>query len=123
MTTAFDLTLPANCPLSGATARNQPAYRLAKSNPITAYDLLTHLELGLAPKACPCKRASVSIFKSLEQARHRLELSPHLGFHIAEADLTASHGQISAPQQNSGHMDWWPYVGMRRPTDFKVVYP
>ncbi len=121
MTTIFDLPLPPNCPLSGATARDQRAYRVAKSDPLTDSDLLTHLELGLAPKACPCKRASVSIFKSLEQARHRLDLSPHLGSHIAEADLTANHGEISPPQQNTGHMDWWPYSGMRRPTDFKAV--
>lgn len=121
VTEVFDLNLPATCPPEDATARTQSAYRLVKSDPPTQDDLLTHQELGLAPKANPCRRASISIFQSREQANHRLEMSPHLGSHIAFAELNAGHGQISRAQPQSGHMDWWPYQGMRRPEDFKVV--
>ncbi len=121
MSVTFDLVLPQGCPLAGASETARDAYRVVKTAPPTGEDLLTYQELGLLPKANPCKRASVSLFSSYEGAKHRLELSPHLGEHIAIASLTPSHGQLSDTHPASGHIDWWPYAGMRRPSDFQVV--
>lgn len=121
MSTAFDLSLPENCPLAGATPQVREVFRCVKNDPPTPDDLLTHLELGLAPTADPCRRASVSLYSTYTKAKHRLDMSPHLGTHIASATLQAEHGPTSNPAPNSGHFDWWPYAGMRRPTDFQVV--
>ena len=121
MSVTFDLELPQNCPLAGASEKAGDAYRVVKTDPPTRDDLLTYQELGLLPKANACKRASVSLFSSYERAKHRLELSPHLGTHIAIASLTPGHGQLSDTNPASGHIDWWPYADMRRPSDFQVV--
>lgn len=117
---AFDLELPAGCPKSGSEEFEGTAYRVVRADPPTHQDLLTYLELNLLPAADTCKRGSVSLFSTLDQAQHRLEMSPHLGNFVASVSLTARHGRVGKPS-SSGHMDWWPYQGMRNPADFKVV--
>ncbi len=121
MTVTFDLLLPPNCPLEGASEKELQAFRIVKNNPPTQEDFLTYHELGQLPKSNACKRASVSVFSCYEGAKHRLELSPHLGKHIARATLGTGHGKVSHAHPESGHIDWWPYAGMRRPDDFSVV--
>ncbi|MBL8453263.1 MAG: hypothetical protein JNK97_11000 [Zoogloea sp.] len=83
-------------------------------------DLLTYLELGLLPAADACKRASISLFSTRAQAQHRLDVSPHLGKFVASVSLTKAHGRVGKPS-SSGHIDWWPYAGMRNPADLEVV--
>ena len=117
---AFDLQLPAGCPKADAKEFEGTAYRVVRADPPSHQDLRTYLELNLLPTADPCKRGSVSLFATLDQARHRREMSPHLGGFVASVSLTAAHGKVSGPSK-SGHIDWWPYVGMRNPADFKVV--
>lgn len=117
----FDLNLPPSCPPDAAFARDQKAFRVVRQDPPGPNDLLTHQELGTAHNADPCRRAAISVYLTYEQAIHRLELSPHLGQHVAAVDLTAAHGPISPPQPHSGHMDWWPLRGMRRHSEFKLV--
>lgn len=117
---AFDLKLPAGCPKTDVGEFEGIAYRVVRTDPPTGDDLLTYLELELLPNADTCKRGSVSLFSTAEQAHHRLEVSPHLGNFVAAVTLTAAHGKVSKPS-NSGHIDWWPYSGMRRPVDLKVV--
>ena len=121
MNVTYDLDLPPNCPLYGAEERDSDAYRVVKSDPPTHEDLRTHQELNLAPNADPCRRASISVYSSYEQAKHRLDLTPHLGEHIAVAPLSTGHGRLSLASPSSGHIDWWPYANMRRPEDFTVV--
>lgn len=119
---AFDLALPAGCPKADSEEFEGTAYRVVRADPPTREDLLTYLELNLLPTADDCKRGSVSLFSTLDQAQHRLEMSPHLGNFVASVSLTATHGKVGKPS-SSGHMDWWPYQGMRNPADFKVVGP
>jgi hypothetical protein len=121
--TQFDLVLPQDCPPAGAAEKEQNAFRIVKSRTPTESDLKTHQELDLVPHAPPCKRASVSVFSTYEHAKHRLDMSPHLGKYIAQALLSQKHGQFSGPNPVSGHIDWWPYCGMRNPTDFTVIEP
>lgn len=120
MTQTFDQPLPAACPPSSATARDQAAYRIVSSNPPSAADFKTHAELGLALSADQCRRSSLSVFATFRQAAHRRSLTPKLGAHIAHANLTPAHGVIS-PQNAVGHMDWWAYRGMVVPNEFNVV--
>lgn len=115
----FDLDVPPNC--GGAPQNDLQAFRIVESNPATQQDLATYLELGKAPKSSQCLRASVSLFRTMTEARHQLDMKPHLGNHVAKIVLTPGHGNVSAPSASSGHMNWWPFAGMRRPADFEVV--
>lgn len=116
----FDLELPAGCPKADVDEFEGTAYRVVRANPPTAEDLRTYLELNLLPNADPCKRGSISLFSTLAQAQHRLLVSPHLGEFVASVSLTCKHGRVGKPS-SSGHIDWWPYLGMRNPADLKVV--
>jgi hypothetical protein len=116
----FDLELPAECPKADVGEFEGTAYRVVRTDPPTDADMLTYLELNLLPTADTCKRGSISLFSTLDQAQHRLDISPHLGEFVASVSLTTAHGRVSKPS-NSGHIDWWPYVGMRSPVNLKVV--
>lgn len=116
----FDLDLPAGCPKADVDEFEGTAYRVVRSAPPTSEDLLTYLELKLLPNADPCKRGSISLFSTLAQAQHRLEISPYLGKFVASVSLTYKHGRVGKPT-SSGHIDWWPYAGMRNSADLKVV--
>lgn len=117
---AFDMKLPDGCPADDAGEFDGVAFRVVKTNPPTDIDLLTHLEKQLAPSAPPCKRASISLFARLEQAQHLADMRPHLGTFVSSITLTAAHGRVGAANA-SGHIDWWPYEGMRRLADLAVI--
>lgn len=116
----FDLELPEGCPKADAGEFEGIAYRLVETNPPTKDDLLTYLELGKLLTADACRRGSVSLYSTLEKAQHQLDMRPHLGNFVASVALTAAHGRVGKPS-NSGHVDWWPYAGMRDPAGLKVV--
>lgn len=116
----FDLELPAGCPSADVNEFIGIAYRIVRDNPPTNGDLLTYLELDLLPNANKCLRASISLFSTLDQARHLLDMRPYLGDFVASISLTKAHGRVSKPS-NTGHINWWPYAGMRKPADLKVV--
>lgn len=123
MKQCFDLELPDDCPPSSAQEKQCQVFRIVKDITPSKDDLLTHQELNLLPRANACKRASVSVFDSQDNAVHRLDLSPNLGNYIAYSTLTPEHGKLSETNSKSGHIDWWPYKGMRRPDDFTVIKP
>ena len=116
----FDLQLPADCPKADVDEFEGTTYRVVRTDPPTREDLRTYLELDLLQTADTCKRGSISLFSTLKQAKHRLEISPHLGNFVASISLTTAHGRVGKAS-SSGHIDWWPYVGMRNPTDLKVI--
>lgn len=120
MSNIYDLQMPPDCPLDNIKEYEGIAYRVVITNPPTSEDLLTYLELKKLPKANACKRASISLFQTEEQAKHRMDVSPGLGVFIASVSLTKAHGRVSYPT-NYGHIDWWPYAGMRNPSELKVV--
>lgn len=120
MAQEFDQQLPEDCPPSSATSRSQAAYRIVKTDPATVSDFRTHTQLGLAPNVDLCRRSTLSIFATYRQANHRRSLTPTLGAHVAHAVLTESHGVISSPN-SAGHMDWWAFADMVKPSEFKVV--
>jgi hypothetical protein len=116
----YDLNLPANCPLPSVGEFDGVAYRVVFTDPPTQDDLLTYLELGKAPKVDTCKRGSVSLYATLEDAQHLIDARPYVGNFVASLTLTKAHGRVSVPS-DSGHIDWWPYKDMRRVGDLKVV--
>ena len=115
----FMMQLPDNCPPDVASQRELIVYRIVKTNPPTLDDFKTHAQLGLAPHVDYCRRCSLSLFDSYSNAMHRLNLSPKLGAHVAQATLTPAHGLIS-PVNKAGHMEWWAYKGKVMPDEFTV---
>jgi hypothetical protein len=59
-----------------------------------AEDFRTHMELGKAPNGDACLRCGLSVQPTEEDARHLLELQPHLGKFVAFADLDPRRGVI-----------------------------
>ena len=116
----FDLALPEGCPRADVGEYAGIAFRVVQSDPPTVADLQTYLELNRLPTADMCKRGSVSLFASFEQAEHLLAVSPRIGKFIACMTMTSAHGRVGKPSR-SGHIDWWPYFGMRRPADLTVI--
>lgn len=121
MTTAvFDLQLPPQCPPVHSPGFAGKAHRVCKNNPLNSADLKTHLEAGTALGADDCIRGSVSLFETEAQARHLMAMRPHCGKFVAVVSLTSQDGVISLPSK-TGHIDWWPYLGMRNPANFQVL--
>lgn len=120
MSNIFDLDLPEGCPTENVGHYEGVAYRVVLTNPPTNEDLLTYLELNKLPTANACKRGSISLYQTEEQARHRMDVTPSAGNFVASVSLTNAHGRVGYPSQ-SGHIDWWPYAGMRNPSDLKVI--
>ncbi|MDT6993191.1 hypothetical protein [Burkholderia cenocepacia] len=117
---AFDLQLPEGCPGADAREYEGTVFRVVKTDPPTAADLQTYLELGLLPKANLCKRGSVSLYSTAIEAQQLAELRPYIGEFVASISLTPAHGKVGGPSA-SGHIDWWPYAGMRNPADLTVI--
>lgn len=116
----FDLELPDGCPKADAAEVDCVAFRIIESSAPTAQDLKTYLELGKALNADKCKRGSVSLFATLPQAQHQLSVRPYLGKCVASISLTIKHGKVGKPSP-TGHMDWWPYSGMRNASELEVI--
>ncbi len=84
----FPQWFPPDCPPPGASDAGGVVFRFATRNPVAAEDFLSHHELGLAPKAKPCSRAGLSVYRTIASARRRLrqlrERDPaRFGPHIA----------------------------------------
>lgn len=116
----FDLELPDGCPKTSVGERDVIAYRIIISDAPVKKDLETYLELGKLLTADTCKRGSVSLYETLPRAQHQLALRPYLGKCVASIQLTTRHGRVGHPS-SSGHIDWWPYAGMRNPSELKVA--
>jgi|ERR1043165_2887373 hypothetical protein len=89
---------PEDCPPEDADAADGQVFRLVKSNPHTASDFLSHHELGTLPKAPPCLRCGLSLFRTREDAEHQHRAYPKLGKFIATGMLKAEHGKAKLTQ-------------------------
>jgi len=117
---------PSNCPPSTADDALGIVYRFATKSPVAAEDFLSHKELGLAPKAPPCRRCSLSAYRTVGSARRKLrelrDRSPaRFGPYIAEGSLSAEHGKIKQEGADPDHHEWWAYQGVQRHTLFRIV--
>jgi len=82
--------------------------------------------LNLRPKAPPCQRCGLSVFRDGEDVRQLLRSlwkrfpNKKFGPHILRRELTAADGKIKATGQH-GHLTWWAYQGVERHEAFEFV--
>jgi hypothetical protein len=97
-------------------------FRVVKNDPPHDKDLESHFESGRLPKAPPCLRCGLSVFRELRDAAHQRHLLPKLGRWIAQATLHADHGRTKpTPTKIPTHTTWWAYDGVHRASLFVIV--
>jgi hypothetical protein len=122
----FPEWFPSDCPPPEASDAGGVVFRFAKRNPVAALDFLSHHELGLAPKAKPCSRAGLSVYRTIALARRKLRqlrerFPARFGAHIAEGSLAAEHGKIMQEGADPDHHEWWAYEGFERHALFRIA--
>jgi hypothetical protein len=118
----FPKDWPASCPAADTPDAAGDVFRIVKDNPVTAEDMQSHHETGKLPKADPCLRCGLSVFRVIEDALNQQKLLPKLGKRIAKAMLEAAHGKACLTKgQQPTHTTWWPYEGVERSVLFLVV--
>lgn len=97
-------------------------FRLVHHVPPSVEDLATHHETGRLPRADPCLRCGLSVFRTVRDAAHQRQLFQRLGNHIAKATLAPDHGMAKPTRgQQPTHTTWWVYEGVDRAALFTVI--
>lgn len=120
----FPREWPTGCPPSEATAAKGIVYRTCDGSPPSQEDFKSYLELGKAPKACPCLRAGVSVFRDLHDAVHHASQFRRMAGLVSTGELRPEHGKTKpTPSKNTGpsHTTWWPVEGLDRASIFRIV--
>jgi hypothetical protein len=118
----FPKDWPSGCPHESTPEANGVVFRIVKRNPASHEDFLSHHETGRMPKASPCLRCGLSLFRLLEDALNQQKLLPRLGKVIASACLSSDHGKACATEgQQPTHTTWWPCEGVDRAKLFVFV--
>ena len=117
---------PRNCPPPPAADADGIVFRFVAKDPVEAGDFRSHHELGLALQSNPCRRCSLSVYKSLKIARDRLvglrvRNPKRAERHIARGELTPSDGKLSQAGKDPDHFEWWVFEGVERHRSFQVV--
>lgn len=119
---SFPKDWPAGCPADDVLDAQGEVFRIVKGDPATADDMKSHHETGKLPKADPCLRCGLSVFREVDDAVNQQRLLPKLGKWIARAQLTPAHGKACPTKgQQPTHTTWWPVEGVDRAVLFKVV--
>lgn len=118
----FPTDWPVGCPSADTHDVEGDVFRIVKNNPVSETDMLTHHETGKLPRADPCMRCGLSLFRDLDDALNQLRLLPKLGKKIAKAKLEAIHGKACLTKgQQPTHTTWWPYESVDRAALFVVT--
>jgi len=101
-------------------------FRFVANDPIDPGDFLSHHERKLALQSNPCRRCSLSVYKSLEIARDRLRglrtRNPKRAEkHVARGELTRDDGKLGQAGQDPDHYEWWAFDGVERHRTFQIV--
>jgi len=119
---SFPAGWPSDCPPCDALDAKGEVFRLVKNDPPAAEDLRTHNESGKRPKAPPCLRCGLSVFREMKDAAHQRLLMPRLGSHIARSVLLPIHGKTKLTHgMQPTHTTWWAYDGVVRESLFFVM--
>jgi hypothetical protein len=123
---AFPEWFPNDCPPHASVDADGVVFRFATRSPVDPRDFLSHHELGLAPRSQPCRRCSLSVYRSLATARRKLtelrnRAPDRFGPYIMEGLLTAAHGKIKQEGSEPDHHEWWAYDGVERHVPFRVI--
>lgn len=118
----FPKQWPDDCPPGDADEADREVFRLAKNDPPTPDDFVTHFESGRMQHGPACMRCGLSVFRELHDAIHQRSLFPKLGDKIARGTLQSSHGKTKLTSgRQPTHTTWWPYEGIDRCRPFAVV--
>ncbi|MGL5097174.1 MAG: hypothetical protein ACRDD1_16430 [Planctomycetia bacterium] len=118
----FPKDWPKDCPAIDTPDADGEAFRIVNGDPVTAADVSSHHETGKLPKADPCLRCGLSVFRMVEDALNQQNLLPKLGGKIAKAILSPIHGKAYPTRgQQPTHTTWWPCEGIDRASLFVVV--
>jgi hypothetical protein len=101
---------PLDCPPEPCEPLPGIYYRLIEGpGGCTRDDFLSSKDKGIFPADPECYRRSVSIYKTLSDARRAKKVFPKLPRHVAELNLPGVHGAVrSTPQPGfESHHDWW----------------
>lgn len=110
---------PEGCPdPENVDDREREVFRIIKEQLPMDKDFMSYKELG---KSEGCRACGVSVYESLEAAKHRLKIQPSLGSHIARGQIGGEVGVHRLTSQDSGHICWWPYVQVDRIRCFPEV--
>lgn len=122
MTLLFPTDWPANCPPADAVDASGVVFRLVKNDPPQPSDFETHAETGRMPKADPCLRCGLSVFRNPQDAFHCRQILPKLGDKIVKGELAASDGKTKQTKgRQPTHSTWWVYDGVNRCSPFSVI--
>ena len=118
----FPKTWPTACPPQDAVNADGEVYRIVDHDPPVSADLASHFETGRLPRASPCLRCGVSVFREPRDAEHQRSLMPKLGRWISKGALHIDHGKtkLTAGHQPT-HTTWWAYEGVNRAGLFTIV--
>lgn len=118
----FPNTWPDGCPPDDAVDAEGDVFRIVNNDPPLADDLASHLETGKLPKAVPCLRCGLSVFREVRDAMHQRLLIPKLGRWVAKGTLKAEHGRTKLTTgKQPTHTTWWAYDGVDRAILFGIV--
>lgn len=118
----FPSSWPADCPPQDAVDAAGDVFRIVDNDPPITDDLASHWETGKLPKAPPCLRCGLSVFREVRDAVHQRMLIPKLGRWIAKGTLRVEHGKTKLTTgRQPTHTTWWAYDGVNRATLFTVV--
>jgi hypothetical protein len=113
---------PKGCPPDDAEPAAGEVFRLVRSDPHTQGVFRTHHETGKLPKAPPCIRCGLSVFRSRQDAEHQYRAYPKLGRFIARASLPSTHGVTKLTEgRQPSHTTWWPFAGVDRAAIFAIL--
>jgi len=122
MTSQFPNSWPPDCPPADAVDASGVVFRLVKNDPPNPSDFETHAESGRLPKADPCLRRGLSVFRDPQDAFHCRRILPKLGNMIASGALQPSDGKTKLTSgRQPTHTTWWAYEGVNRCSPFSVI--
>lgn len=120
----FPDEFPADCPFNDAVDCNLAVFIVAPEIPVPEACCRSQSEKGGARNArgdAACMRHGLSVFPTTASCRHMRDLLPHLGSHVARAQLTPDHGKVRETRGRAPlHMTWWPYSGVVRHQLFQL---
>lgn len=113
---------PDGCPPDDAGTAAGDHLRIVQREVASADDFRSHRELGKLPKAPPCLRAGLSMFRVIEEAERMALLFPVLGAYIATGTLDARYGvsKLTGGREPT-HTTVWPYAQTDRAAPFDRV--
>lgn len=120
----FPSDWPSDCPPQDAAAPSGEHVRIVRGAVATADDFRSHRELGKLPKAPPCLRAGLSMFRAVEEAERMALLFPVLGAFVARGELDAQYGRsMLTTGREPSHTTVWPFMQTDRVAPFVSVSP